>query len=150
MRLKSRRNVATLDWLWRLTPGHSDIGMSLRVGAETPRENSKDCVLSPGMEDMCIDTEEEIGKNGIFLTPGKDAEAITLLAGGRVVFRCASGATTAAHGNWSTWETTGSLKVLSLTFHYKGKESVQDLRAHNFYEIVPGLYRTTDEWQLTL
>jgi hypothetical protein len=35
-----------------------------------------------------------------------------------------------------------------LCFHYQGKENVPNLKSHTFHEILPGLFRTTDHWQL--
>ena len=69
-------------------------------------------------------------------------------ADSRVAFRAADGSTTHPHGNWHVWWTTEEgLAVLTVTFHYQGREDVPSLRAHVFYEVLPGLFRTTDNWQ---
>jgi hypothetical protein len=101
-----------------------------------------------GSEWMAVETTVGIAKEGAFLTPGKKDEAITFYDNTRVSFRAADGSTTKPHGNWNMWWTMEGLAVLTLSFHYQGKENVPNLRSHTFYEILPGVFRTTDHWQI--
>ena len=89
-----------------------------------------------------------VARVGAFLTPGKGEEGITLHADSRVTFRAADGSTTHPHGNRHFWWTSEEgLAVLTVSFHYQGREDVPSLRAHTFYEVLPGLFRTSDIWQ---
>ena len=89
-----------------------------------------------------IPSESPVDRKALLLTPGKFTEELTLLVNNRIVFENQHKMTTQEHGNWHEFITTDHTKMLILTFHHSGSESV--LYPHLFKCFVPGVYRMQD------
>ena len=89
-----------------------------------------------------IPSESPVDRKAFLFTPGKLTEELTLLVNNRIVFENQHKMTTQEHGNWHEFITTDHTKMLVLTFHHSGSESV--LYPHLFKCFVPGVYRMQD------
>ena len=89
-----------------------------------------------------ISTETSEEREAFLFTPGKFTEKLTLRVNHCIVFENQHKKTTQEHGNWHEFITTDHTKMLVLTFHHSGSESV--LYPHLFKCFVPGVYRMQD------
>ena len=87
-----------------------------------------------------------VDRKGFFMTPGKSPEQITLRGNKRIVFEDQRNHSTPEHGNWHEWISTDDTRMLLLSFHHRGSED--DLIAHVFRCLVPGVYRMQNQKQV--
>jgi hypothetical protein len=85
-----------------------------------------------------------------FLTPGKDPEKIALCEDQRVIFENHDGVQTDEHGRWDGWTTSAGIDMLTLSFHCKGDERPGKMMPNLFHSIIPGIHRSSDNWQVLL
>ena len=93
-----------------------------------------------------IPTEPSEERKAFLLTPGKSTEKLTLGVNRRIVFENQHKKSTQDHGNWHEFITTDHTKMLVLTFHHTGSESV--LWPHLVKCFVPGVYRMQNQKQV--
>ena len=88
-------------------------------------------------------------ETGLFLSPGKEPAKIFLLPNKLVVFEDHEQYRTSEHGNWHKWYNHfDGTQMLSITFHYNGSYLADDLIAHVFRCLVPGVYRMQNQKQV--
>ena len=93
-------------------------------------------------------SETRDNRKAFLLTPGKSTEKLTLGVNHRIVFENQHKKSTQDHGNWHEFITTDHTKMLVLTFHHSGSESV--LWPHLFKCFVPGVYRMQNQYQVVV
>ena len=71
---------------------------------------------------------------------------LTLRGNNRIVFEDHKNNSTPEHGNWHEWISTDDTRMLLLSFHHRGSED--DLIAHVFRCLVPGVYRMQNQKQV--
>ena len=87
-------------------------------------------------------------KKFLLLSPGYPETIIKLYSDHRIVYATSEEHATKRHGHWKTWTTQDEPEILSLTYDYQGRETMQHLHSQIFSKVDTGVYRSTKAWQI--